>query len=422
MKPLLICLTLALIILCASASGAQADFRETDWRFFKEIQPPQPPSSEYAYFQVDGEIYDGCSNGLQSLRIVDAGVREVPYQVVTKPGKEARQEFSATILNNSYLPGQYNSFVIDTGAQRPRTNEIEVLTKSKNFMRRASVEGSDNQTDWNVLNGEAYIFDYSRDINSQHLRIEFPLSSFRYLRVKVLDDGTGSLELTGAKVFSVTKEEAQTEQWPLTILKRREDGGMKTTELILDAKYRGLPLRELGLDVADRNYHRAVEVYSGEDREQWTFLGTGVIYNYDMPNLKKSSNRVSFGENTAGGYFKVVIQNHDDRPLDITSVTGAGLIRRVIFPVAGAMRYRVYFGNSKARTPLYDLTQRTAYIETEHLPRFTLSARKPNDKYVETWSEAHPYLLWVAMGIVILFLASLIFNLMRKTPPATSQE
>jgi hypothetical protein len=426
MKRKSISLLLALLICFVLAPSARAEFKETDWEFFKKIEGPQPLNSEYAFFQVDAEIYDGCQYGLQGLRVVNSERREIPYEVVTKEKTETRKEFPAKILNNSYLPGQYNSFVIDTGEEPPEINEIAILTKSKNFTRRASIEGGDNQTDWNVLNGEAYIFDFSRDIKSQHLHIEFPPSNFRYLRVRVFDDGSGLLELSGATIFRVTKEKARMEQWPLTIIERRENQENKTTEIILDPGYRGIPIQEVELGVSDRNYQRNVEVQSSEDRQKWVSLGSGVIYNYDLPAFKKTDNRVSFRENTGGRYFKVIVQNYDDRPLDIKSVVGSGLVRRVIFPVDEGSHYLVYFGGSKVQPPLYDLSHRIPYIETERLPRLTLLSRQPNPTYIakptRPWSEEHAYLLWVIMVVVILFLGALILNLMRKTPPASLQE
>ncbi|GAB4354878.1 MAG: hypothetical protein Kow0099_38980 [Candidatus Abyssubacteria bacterium] len=416
----------AALILALSTGAAWADFEMSDWKHFKEIGLPEGMQSEYAFIQVDAEIYDGCVGGLHSLRIVDAGSREIPYQLVTKSEKVDRVEFFPTVLNNSQVPGEYNSFVLDFGEEPPQVNQVMVLTTSTNFTRRASVEGSNDQSEWHLLVDDAYIFDFSRDIKSSHLAVEFPLATYRFLRVKVFAEGGKALEIQGAKVHKVTKEEAQTERWPLSIIERAEDEKEKVTSLVLDSGYRALPIRSIELSVMSRNYHRHVRVHSSENRGKWTDLGSGVIYNYDVADIEKTDNRIAFRENQAGRYFKLIIRNYDDPPLDVSDAEGISLVRRVIVPLDGASPQRVYFGNPLARPPQYDLAYRMPYIETERLPRLSLGPRQSNPAYIEPppsepWSERHQYLLWGVMAIVSVFLAGLIYNLLRKTPPVANQ-
>jgi len=420
---------IAVAIFAMVSRSAIADFNMAEWEFFKEIRTTQPLTAEHVFFEIDGEIYDGCLGSPASLRIIDADSRETPYQIVTKRESEKREEFVPGLLNNSYLAGEHNSFVLDIGEERPAVNEIQIMTSSENFMRRASVEGSNDQDEWNLLQEKAYIFDLQHTIRKKNLRIDFPLSTFRYLRIKVFDDGTGAIEISSAKVFKTTREEAETESWPMTILGRTENEEEKATEIILDAGYRGLPIRQFQIDVTGRNYHRGIEVRSSEDRseekEKWASLGTDSIFDYDLPQFKKADNRLAFRENTSGRYFTLTIQNYDDEPLDIAGVSGIGLARRAVLSLKGKAPHKAYFGNPKAKAPRYDLAHRIGYIETKNLPRLSLGSRQSNPTYVEPrgpWSEEHAYLLWIIMAAVIAVLGLLIYNLMRKTPPAEQSE
>ena len=106
----------------------------------------------------------------------------------------------------------------------------------------------------------------------------------------------------------------------------------------------------------------------------------------------------------------------------IVGASGSSLVRRVVVSLTGKDPYEVYFGNPEAKTPRYDLTHRMRYIDTQELPRLILGPRQSNPDYsgpksVRPWSEEHAGLLWVVMGAVIVALALLIFNLLRKTPP-----
>jgi hypothetical protein len=414
----------------------------TSLLFVKEIVPPPLEATGHAYFQVDAEMYDRCSGSrLKNLRIIDSENREIPYQIVTKSKKVKIEEFFPKLLNNSYVSyvgGRYNSFVLDFGEKKPRphVNRLTIVTADENFTRRVSVEGSDDQAQWNLLVDDAYIFDFSRHIHSKHLGVEFPVSNFRYFRVKIHGGGEDQLHIDGAKVFRVEIEPAETESWPLKIIEKTEDTETRTTEIILDAGYKGLPINSLALDVSSRNYHRNAAVASTVSREsdeendetKWRQLGIGIIFNYDLPAFKKTDGLIHLSQQNVGGrYFKLTIQNHDDRPIEITTVTGIGLARRVILPMTGKKPYIAYFGNPKAEAPRYDLAHRMRYIQTESLPCLELLPTHPNPAYIapestEPWTERHPELLWIVMGGVIALLALLIFSLAGKTPPPDPQE
>jgi hypothetical protein len=414
--------TLACTLLLLFPSTGRGDFSRSDWSYFKEIQPPDPSKAKYAFFQVDSDIYDGSAGMLHDIRIIDSDMREIPYQVVMKRESEKRQQFFPKLLNNSYRKDEYNSFVLDLGKEPPRVNEISILTSSKNFMRRVSVEGGYDQMEWNLLTDKAYIYDFSRNVREKYLRVGFPTSNFRFLLVKVFDDGNGPLEIRDAETFRVKREDARTESWPLKIMQRTENESDRTTILILDAGYRGLPIRKIKLEIASQNYHRTIRAESSAGQEQWTFLGSGVIFDYDVPGLDKAQDQFSFRENAGGRYFRLTIENYDDQPLQISGASGSSLVRRVVMPLDARKDCRVYFGNPKATTPRYDLAYRIPYLETENLPRLTLNPRLPNPDYVAPtgpWTEEHSYLLWVIMAGVIIILGLLIFSLWRKTPPET---
>ncbi len=415
---------LLLFLACELTFGnpALANIDESHWQYFKKLTVPESIESDYAFFRVDAEIYDGCGGSLSSLRILDSNSTEAPYQILTKSESEQREEFRPTVLNNSYQVGEFNVFILDIGEDSARVNELTLLTGSENFARRASVEGSMDQHEWNTLVEDAYIFDFSRNVHLKYLTIKFPLSSFRYYRIKIYDDGSGPLKIRGAKLFQVTEEKARTESWITVIIDRKEDTERKTSEAIFDPGYAGLPVMELNLDIISRNYHRKAHVSTSADMEKWTPLGSDIIMNYDLTQFKKTDNRVSFRENREGRYFKVTIENLDDRPLEVTGATAVGLVRRVALPLTGSAPYRIYFGNSRARPPRYDLEHRIQYIDADQLPRLEPGPRRSNPDYVvptpvRPWSERHAYLLWVTMAVVTAFLAFLIFNLLRKTPP-----
>lgn len=430
MKQRLILLALISFVLTIPSNPVFAEFDKTVWPFLKELELSSAPGAEraYAYFQVDPEIYDGTGGVLDSLRIVDFGNNEIPSQIVTKGRSVKTEELPSKLLNNSYLDGKYNSFELDFGEERPEINRVTIVTGSENFTRSVSVEGSNDQTQWNTLVQDAYIFDFSHNIRSRHLNVEFPSSNFRFLRIKIHDDGSGPLEIEGGKAYRVTTAPAETESWPLTIIRRTENSKDKTTEILLDAIYFGLPVITLDLEVPSRNYHRNVKIEASMDMEKWDPLGSGVIYNYDMPRFKRTDTRLSFRQNQGCRYFRLTIENYDDQPIEVSGATGTGIVRRIILSLTGKPPYTVFFGAPNAKAPRYDFAHRMQYIQTATLPRLALQTRISNPDYIKPLpplkplTERYPALLWIVMVAVMAVLALLIFSLIRKAPPESKQE
>ncbi|MCH7767141.1 MAG: DUF3999 family protein, partial [Acidobacteria bacterium] len=107
--------------------------------------------------------------------------------------------------------------------------------------------------------------------------------------------------------------------------------------------------------------------------------------------------------------------NRNDVPIEGLRVQLAGTPRHVVFRQQSGGSYRLLYGNSRVKAPEYELARLTAREELEVAFSGSLGEAEINSAYVspEPWSEQHPVVLWVALGIAVAVLGWLALRSLR---------
>lgn len=423
-------LVFTLGLLWLASSNAAADFSQSNWRYVKDIILPsglQPDG--LVELAPDYEVFAGAAQGLADLRIIAYENEETPYKLEISKAERERTSLPVSLRDKGYVPGSYNLFTADLGQAGILHNEIEFQTPSSNFRRTAIVETSNDGTTWMKI-VEQIVYDFTvkeRSFTTRDTRVRYPESTARYLRVKIIDDGEGPLEITGATVFFVKETPAREIPWPASILGISRDADQRTTNVEVDLGTPGLPSYRLAISVSDVNFYREVTLEASNDREQWrTVVGRADIYAFDTPKFVGKSLVITYPE-TASRYLRLVIHDEDSPPLTVQGVNVWGLQRRLVFAANPQQTYKLYYGNSTAQQPSYDIERIFPYLATEKLPEAKLSPQTTNPSFVEEKppvSERFPWLfpavVAVAAAVVALLLIG-IFRQARKVLPPPKQ-
>ena len=88
---------------------------------------------------------------------------------------------------------------------------------------------------------------------------------------------------------------------------------------------------------------------------------------------------------------------------------------RVIFRQELGHSYRLLYGNSRARAPEYDLAKFTDRKALEAAAPGSLGPEELNAGYADPrpWSERHPQVLWLALGLAVVVLGALAVRALR---------
>jgi hypothetical protein len=413
-------LLIALVFLLLASSGAAADFSQSDWHYVKDITLPVGLAQEgLIELTPDTEVFAGAAQGLDDLRIISGTGDEVPYKLEISQAEREQTSVPVSLRDKGYVPGEYDIFTADLGKSGILHNEIEFKTPASDFRRKATVETSQDEATWmQVAEQVVYAFTVKeRDFTTRDTSIRYPESTARYLRVKIADDGEGSLEITGATVFYVTEKPAREISWPSSILETSRDTAERTTNLVIDLGTPGLPSYRLYLNIADANFYREVSLEASTNREDWTtILRRADIYGFETPNFAGKSLGFTYPETTSR-YLRLVIHDEDSPPLTIEWVKVLGLSRRLVFNADPQQSYKLYYGNTGARRPSYDIEKIFPYLATEKLPEAGLGPQTANPSFVEAKppvSERFPWLFPVIVAVAVIIIALLLFVILRQ--------
>lgn len=413
----------AVFIFSAGSHSVLADFALRDWQYVKPIIiPAELPKEGLVEITPDQEVFAGSVSGLADLRIVAEGNTEVPYKLDVSRATSQRTSFQVAVSDKGYIPSQYNSFIADLGRAGILHNEIEFQTSATNFRRTAIVEASNDRAMWAKL-VEQTVYDFTvreRNFNTRNTRVRYPDSTARYLRVKIIDDGTGSIDISSVTAFFAKETTARETTWPATIIDVSRDTDKRTSLVQIDLGSPGIPTYRLNLKITDVNFHRGVTLEASADRETWrTILSRYEIYAYDTPKFVGGNSVLSYPETTFR-YLRLTVYDEDNPPLNIQGVTVWGLQPRLVFSANTQQSYKLYYGNKEARQPSYDIERIFPYLVTDDLPKARLGPQAINPGFVEKkpplppLSERLPWLLPTVISVAVVLVALLLYGIIRQ--------
>jgi hypothetical protein len=373
----------------------------------RDLRISQPASQNY--FAVDEEIWNRSRPDLADLRIYD-GESQVQYALSEQRGGTSSQEAAAKILNLGSVGGR-TEFDLDlfdgSTGQIGEYDRIRLSLDAKNFVVTASVAGS-NELRANSATQlpPATLYDFTREELGYNSVLKLPPSSFRYLHVK-LSDGILPTQVKGASIYNLQETKAV---WTSVGSCSSPSQVARTTVISCNAPLH-VPMDRIRFQVDPKqvNFRRAVALdasnhgYGGGGeitRVRMNRGGTAVVSEeLDVPIVRDRS-----------GQLKITVDNGDNPPLAISGVQLLSVERRVYFDPQGKSLFRLYYGDSKLDSPVYDYArffkadQAAAKAELEpgsHNPAYS---GRPDDR---PWSERHKAVMWLAMILAVTVLAGL---------------
>lgn len=406
-----------------ASTGVLADFAPGDWRYEKDIAA-LGGGAPYVSVLFDQEVFTHAASGLRDLRVL-SGDAEVPYQLVVERSTQSRESVAGRLFNLATFTDE-TSFQLEVAESGVLHNGVTMTTPSENFRREVVVEGSNDGQQWGILTQSGFIYDVTVrhegriDFRTQATAVSYPETTFRFLKVRILDRGEEPIRITGAGVFAFQDETATAVSYPLVLAERSENAEERATQLVFDTGAAGLPTNQLTLTVREENFNRRVGLEGSNDRDQWQVLTPrDVMFRYRTPKFTGEKLAVSYRESSFR-YFRLTIFNEDNPALSVSGANASGLLRRLVFPYDPTRTYILAYGNPDARYPSYDLAAYFQYLETANLPEVSLSPERSSASFREKaapippLTERFPWLVPAALAAVVAFFVLVLVRLLRS--------
>lgn len=406
---------IAFVILISSGLLC-ADFEITHWKYFKAIRFASFTSKQIISVPIDQEVISQSDSLERELRVIEGLAGEVPFNLVVDSDElHEDNRIQLTVLNKSVLEGKYQQFICDLGPKTPLANQVVLETSSHDFVRRADIEGSDDRLKWFSLARGLHIFDWSE---GRKLKLEFPQSAYRFLKVVLWLDGGKPLEIQSVAVSRHEKHSGELEAVAATLHSQVLHTPQKFSEWIYDFGHSHPLVNRCAFHVTNPSFRRRVDLSASDDAAQWVpgpsleiFRTTGGDIQDEFTELETNA--------LNHRYLRIRMFNGDDRPLAVTGIHFRRFVRRVVFEFDPQKSYRLFYANASAQRPSYDLTAVESGSRLTFLPQGRLGPPQTNPDYVspkdrQPWSERYPRLLWAVLIAVVLLLVVLIMKSVKS--------
>ncbi|MGC2184520.1 MAG: DUF3999 family protein [Terriglobales bacterium] len=357
------------------------------------------------YLVIDAAIWNHAPPDLADLRLYD-GATQVPYQLTSQRAATSTQEVQAKILN-LVQRGDHTEFDLDV-APITEYNRIHLAIDHKDFLATATVAGRNDLAGATSASSPtpSTLFDFSRENLGSNFTIALPVWSFRYVHVR-LSPGILPKELSQASVAYLQEKKAF---WTDAGTCRR-NGDQKRTTVFSCEVPPAVPIDRIQFDVpANRvNFRRPVSVSNEKGVQAAAGSISRIRMNRGGTTAISEDLALNIFSNHAGR-FTIAIDNGDDPPIPFDRVQPQSLERRLYFEPQGKTSLKLYYGDDKLSSPVYDYAK--FFREDPNVAPARLAPETQNAAYTgrpddRPWSEQHKAVLWAAMLLAVAVLAVL---------------
>ncbi len=373
----------------------------------RDVRIAQP--DRQSFFVVDEELWTHARPDLGDLRLYD-GETPVQYAFSEQRAGVSSEEVEARILNLGSVAG-HTEFDLDA-AGIAEYDRIRLRLDAHDFVATASVSGGDAPGKASVELAPTTLYDFTKEQLGSNSLLKLPASSFRYLHIR-LAPGLRPDQVKGATIYNLREQKAA---WTKAGSCAAAQPGQRTTVIACDIPEK-VPVNRILLHIAPGqvNFRRTVSVEDAKGVQ----IASGEIsrVRVNRGGMLVTAEELAVLVTGNSGELNVTIDNGENPPLAILAAEPLSLERRIYFDPQGKTALKLYYGDAKLSAPAYDYAH---FFHLDPSPaEAQLAAGAQNPQYPgrpddRPWSEQHTALLWGAMLLAVLILASLALRGLRR--------
>lgn len=371
----------------------------------RTVEVPELSESELIAIVLDASFYSKAADAWKQARLVDDREHAVPYlprQVTTSKAQTVRKSWVATKPTLRPLPNNGLEIIVQLRDREPVPDRLRLITPLDNFEQGVQVESSADGINWQPLVEDATIFDYARYMDVRNDQIPLPPTQHKYFRI-VVDQVTKAQE---SRLMELTRslqgdtETARTERltidrrpfrisqlefsadvdeqryngpqiidYPPQSLDIEQDKKRQETQIVVSTGFE--PLTQFVLQTDDKNFSRRVRVEvetQQGDQSSWRNIAQGSISRIDFKTMQREELTLNFPQ-TQAAKFRLVIENRDAAPLNVTGVKARGHVYELVALAEPGRKYRLRYGQADAPAAQLDTSTLNTLLGNNFSPK-----------------------------------------------------
>lgn len=405
-----------LLILLAAATPDVKYFRY-ERTLVVPAQPSAATAARQACAALDAGIYANAAPGLTDVRLyrtdAPAGMTETPFVIREQTPPEPQPREIAPL--NLGRKGVHTTF--EAAMPEGRYSDVELDISAKDFIATVAVTGAQDESGREGTElGLFTIFDLTAQKLGRSTVLHLPESDLRYLYFSI----DGAVKPGDVHGVSVERVAAKTQYVTVAATNQVVQKGKETVATFSVAPHVPVERVEFAVGPQPANFSRAVTVRAkavpvaplrtDEEPPDPVEMQANVLrihtvrdaHRIDEEELAVDAPQGDFG--SAGSEWTVVIDNGDDTPLPIDSVRLEMAERKLCFDAVSGAEYTLMYGDTALEAPRYDYA--TLFAPETNAAMATFGKEQLNPRYAKRpdtrpFTERYPWLLWVALLVVV---------------------
>jgi len=411
-------LTVVLLLIASAVGIAQTQL--SSWPFYAEVSSSQTEAGVYK-FTVPLHVMGQARDDLGDLRLFDSSNHEIPFAILVHEERNDIQDFETRIFNKATV-GRSSEVTIDVGENAGEHNEVEIHTTGVDFRRRVSIEGSESGSEWRTLRTDAVIFGFQSEGKTvESSGVSYPISRYRYLRVRVMADEFVDDEapvITDVKVKLAVHQKGYLSIWDVEVPSYQllRNQGAHASSWLIDFGSR-LRCSRLTLTFADPSFYRPFQVEAFDDPQNPELLANGNLSRRSGENIEEPK-LITFDREVHVRKIRLQITDYSNQTLSINSIEAGAAAREIVFELKQQQNssVRLFFGNSQIPQPHYDFEKElSAKLRTQPI-QARAGDTSANPAYVaepKPFSERVPWLIYLILAVSSAALGWILLSLAR---------
>ena len=409
MRFLIVFLTV-LTLITLSPADAKAGLPEFQWG--REIDLPEISKTTLVGIPLDSHFFEFTRENWPDVRLKDTNGDAIGWSIQTaKTGKPRTiRRFWPVEKLTARVSEAGLQVEFELAAKDPLPSGVRILTPLRDFEHQVQRESSLDGQSWVTAGSAGVIFDYSRHVDARNDLVPLSSGDHRRFRLTITDltAEQDSLMLELQRRLQGSEEVDRTER---TLIARRPfridqiqfyrdelqaeqrdvqskvypaiqfGSRLKTKEhqTILEFGSRREPITEIKIITKAENFSRAVTVEAEDVNEntEWRAVASGTLTRFDVGTIHREEVTSSFPEHRCGKY-RVIIENRDSPPLDVTGVELSGPVYELAFLASPGQKAILEYGSFEAKAGQYDKAALQAVL-AEGLPATQVSMQDPHE-------------------------------------------
>ena len=360
------------------------------------------------FYKIDlpPKLVAKCKDDLEDIRIFDEHGVQVPYFLKEDLPAFKKEYFAEFPVIKFAKEKDKQTHVILENISGHAINNLLLFIKNMDASRSVSLTGSDDSIHWFIIKENIYLQNtFSNDGDNIVNTLSFPNSNYRYFQLTILGENVIPFRIIKAGIYKEDILYGKYVALPKPVIIQKDSLYKKSyVQVKFDDSYQ---INKIIIEADGPKYFKRNISIINKNQSYYDDIADGYLVSDSINN---------FPINIKTSRLSLIINNQDNTPLKISSVSAFQLNISLITYLQPGKSYNIYFGDSTATAPIYDLQFFKDTLEKNPVNLLMGGIEKNTEiKNTSNASSSNSTLmLWLIIIAVLIVLSFFTFKMMKE--------